>query len=87
MPFQFTNTRYPELNLCSVAGRCRFRGGRFVTEDRAVADALAALPEWYGIRAVAAPEPAVETTAIEQPTPAAESEQPVPRARRRKGGA
>lgn len=87
MTFEFENTRYPELNLASVAGRVKFAGGRFATDDATLADALAALPEWYGIRAVSAPAPAVEAPPVEQPAPAAEPEQPAPRARRRKGGA
>lgn len=55
--FEFENSQYPELQVSSVAGRVRFTGGRFVTDDRALADALRALPDRYGIRLVAEPEP------------------------------
>ncbi|MGW8988716.1 hypothetical protein ACWGRF_02075 [Streptomyces zhihengii] len=97
MAFEFENTHYPELNLSSTAGRVRFAGGRFTTEDSELAEALTELPDWYGIRAVSAPEPAaaVETEQpaedeSPEPLPAAEDEQPKPNPAprgRRKGGA
>lgn len=85
--FEFQNTKYPQLNLASVAGRARFVDGRFATDDTAFAEALEALPEWYGIRLVTAPTP-VEPVAEQEQEPAeAEPVKPTGRGRRKGGDA
>lgn len=56
MAYEFSNTKYPELHIVSVAGRVRFTGGQFVTDDKALGDALCALPDWYGVQLVSAPD-------------------------------
>lgn len=60
MAYEFENTMYPQLQITSVAGRVKFEAARFVTDDVALAEALQALPDWYGIALVSAPEPEPE---------------------------
>lgn len=58
MAHEFESTRYPQLQISSVAGKARFDDGRFVTDDRKLAEALTELPDWYGVTLVSAdPEP------------------------------
>ncbi|GAA4684549.1 hypothetical protein [Streptomyces youssoufiensis] len=54
--FEFESTKHPQLQVTSTAGKARFTDGRFATEDSALAEALADLPDWYGITLVAADE-------------------------------
>ncbi|MFI7014390.1 hypothetical protein [Streptomyces sp. NPDC050164] len=56
MTYEFRNEKYPQLAISSVAGRVRFTDGTFTTEDKALGEALRALPDWYGVQLVSAPD-------------------------------
>lgn len=74
MAYEFQNTQHPQLQVTTPAGVARFHKGRLVTDDKALAVALAALPDgWHGVRAVSAP--------ADEPKPVA------PRGRRKGGDA
>lgn len=56
MTYEFRNNTYRSLHVASVAGTARFADGEFSTEDEALGEALRALPDWYGVQLVSAPD-------------------------------
>lgn len=60
MSYEFRNDTYRSLHVASVAGTARFEDGVFSTEDKALGEALAALPDWYGVQLVSAPDEPAE---------------------------
>ncbi|MFF5980853.1 hypothetical protein ACFY78_18610 [Streptomyces olindensis] len=59
MTYEFRNDKYKQLQVHCPSGRARFVDGRFTTEDRALADELAALDaDFYGVQLVSAPDEA-----------------------------
>ncbi|MFP8960031.1 hypothetical protein ACLIYP_05580 [Streptomyces nanhaiensis] len=52
--YEFVSQQYPQLQVIGPAGRARFDGGRFATDDTALGEALRSLP---GIECVSAPAP------------------------------
>ncbi|MFD4264140.1 hypothetical protein ACFWR9_42670 [Streptomyces sp. NPDC058534] len=56
MAYEFSNKTYPQLQITSTAGKARFADGAFSTEDEALGEALRALPDWYGVHLVNAPD-------------------------------
>ncbi|MER5213698.1 hypothetical protein ABT063_24780 [Streptomyces sp. NPDC002838] len=60
MAYEFRNEKYPQLQIASAAGKVRFDSGEFATDDEALAEALRALPEGWGV---------TETTRADEPGP------------------
>lgn len=57
MTYEFRNDKYKQLQVHCPSGKARFVDGRFETDDKALADELAALDfDFYGVQPVNAPD-------------------------------
>ena len=54
--YEFRNEKYRQLQVHTPVGKARFIDGDYRTDDEAMAESLTALPDWYGVQLVSAPE-------------------------------